>query len=336
MTKYYYYHRKRVRILTFDEKVMDSVTPDNVDLSDPRLFFIRNTFIGNNIIQFAYYDLDKFISWIEEADIKDGIDFTLIRDKTPYFLFGFVLDLYDIEKYTLKEDELLKFKNLQKEYRNKIESFFKFKVIDSYVEMGEDEKDKLRNYLNYSPNHSWIKFESLEEALRVEWKFVILSGVKLFKCLECGKIATGTENVRYCSCISKIVERYKLHPDFGEYCDPKLYTCQQVNRDKISNENLKQLGKEMELEAKRKRNNLSQKVKRNDNIKWHPLYKDLIIKLKELGNEYQEMYDESIDNNEKQELVNDYKKAFDILIMQPQDNDEYITWEEWEKIYLYL
>lgn len=337
--KLYSYHRSYVVNLQIAELDNEEISPEDIDLNELRFSTYRKWFIGENLIQFIDLDIDQVIN--DEINVfnEEMAELKRYADVDPDFFWSYAYQLFD-ENHEIDEIKVQEFKRIQDECKEALLQLCNEREKGIIHIPSTDIEKELCDLIIYEEDREWYEFPDLESAVKFELMALRLSPSCLFRCKECGKLAVGSEKARYCSreakfnvrevLLAETIEKdiaYVLHP----YFEARVYTCKNAFRDRKYAE-LKKSGTEMEQVFYKSLDRIKQ-MKRRKNLEYHPEYKSLKVNLLELAEELQEDYDDIINEDEKAELIGEYKKAFEILVMPPDENGKYMTWDEWVSIY---
>lgn len=333
--RFYNFRGKKVRLMiapvtyvTVDGE--HELTTDTLYEADPESFSYRDCYIGENISDFVYFDIEEYLLKPEERGANDNFAFDGGKDARPYLFYTFIYDLIDDDGYVIP-DKIKRFTDLQQKYKLLLEDVLK-NGKEKYMTSNKAEKLYYEDVI-YCRMDDWYEYEDLETALDFEFKCMVNTGITVFKCQECGRVSMGRENAQ---CCSREV-RYKVweeeDDEFGWYYKGYTLSCKNAFKDKRYRN--KQKG-EMEEIYNKSKESIRKYIKRN-NIKKRNDYDEILKRLYDLGEEYQENYDDEEDVEIKNAIKEEYKCMFKILKMQPKEDGTYISWEEWQKIsYQYM
>lgn len=335
----YSYYRSYVLHLQLAELINENISSEDIDLNELRFSPYRKFFIGENLIQFIYFDIDQAIN--DELNVfnEEMAQLKRYTDVDPDFFWSYAYQLFN-EKHEIDENRLQEFKRIQSECKEALLELCDDREKGIIYTPSTSEEKEIRNMILAGKKRVWYEFPDLASAVEFELMALKLSPSCVFICKECGRIGVGTERATCCSKTVKEIPSEKVWEEtfsdgspsiFHPYFELRVYTCKDAYRDRKHAE-VKKAGTEMEQIFYKSIDRIKQ-MKRRKNLEYHPEYKSLKTNLLELAEELQEDYDDIINEDERMELIEEYKKAFDILVMPPDENGKYMTWDEWVSIY---
>lgn len=335
----YSYQRSHVINLQLVEYDNEKISPEKIDLKDMKFQTYRNYFIGENLIHYIYFDIDQAINDPERIFNEEMVELKSHDDIEPFFFWSFAHRLFD-ENHQIDELQLKKFKMLQKKYKKLLLDILNNRLAGKSYKESDAMEAELSRIILHEKERVWFEFEDLESALECEIKALRMSPSCVFKCEQCGRLGVGTDRASCCSNLVKINLQERTFEEtfqgdeksiLHSYIEARYYTCKNAFRD-IRAKELRNTEGEMQNVYKQSLDRIKQQKKRKQ-LEYHPNQKDIRNRLKELAEIYQEFYDAAADEDERNDIIEDYKKAFEILIMPPDENGNYMSWDEWEQIY---
>ena len=339
--KLYSYHRSYVVNLQIAEYENEEISPEDIDLNELRFATHRKWFIGGNLIQFIDLDIDKVLN--DEINVfnKEMAELKRYADVDPDFFWSYAYQLFD-KSDEIDETKVQEFKRIQDECKKALLKLCNESEKGIIHTPSTDLEKELCDLIVYEEDREWYEFPDLESAVEFEVMALRLSPSCIFRCKECGRLAVGSEKAQYCSREAKFNVRELLFEEkfengfpsiFHPYFKAKTYTCKDAKKD-VKLKERRNSGDEFEKIYHQSMERIKQR-KRRKKLDYHPEYENLkkLLKKSKLLKELKTDYQQTLDEEGKKDILEDYKKLFDILLMPADENGDYMTWEKWGEEY---
>lgn len=310
---------------TDNKTIIKDVEMDNLEKVDDLAKSYRKCFIGENISDFVYFDIEDYMYHPEK---RGTVNFAFDggKDCPPYFFYAYIYDLLSNKDGHVIKKRVNEFIKLQKKYKALLEDVLK-NGKDNYKTKDKEEKEYYYEIVK-GKMPEWYEFLDIETALDFEFKCLVNTGVSVFRCEHCGRVSTGTERASCCNQEIRYIVREDEHEEYGSYLWGIPLTCKRAYKD----QRYRNKESVFDVAYNKCKDKMRTYWRRSDGEKRED-YDELLKHLNELREDYQEDYDAEDDLEIKDDILNEYKTMFEILRLPPKENGEYIQWDEWLKTF---